>query len=50
MADTEQEAQWRKAFEMIGPETLRLQLVDGLNLATDYKRLTPPDAHLRMHR
>ena len=26
MADTEQEAQWCKAFEMIGPETLRLRL------------------------
>lgn len=28
MADTDQEAQWRKGFEKIGPDMLWLQLVD----------------------
>jgi hypothetical protein len=39
MADTEQEAQWRKAFEKIGPDTLRLKLATtDVTLPTEYIR------------
>jgi hypothetical protein len=39
MADTDQEAKWRKGFEMVGPDTLRLQLATVLSSqSTEYKR------------
>jgi hypothetical protein len=39
MADTEQEAKWRKEFEMVGPDTLRFHLVaTPASFPTELKR------------